>query len=178
MTSRPPSLAFWISPGHICIQVNHHTTADETLVSSVPEQGRTRERRKERNAKTDLGCAPRVVDGAGDEHTAHAVDDQRAVVVRHVRRPRAAREAEQHQRRRGCRKEQRSRAPSRHCRLPEEKERNRTERAVAFGVPAKAKHYTPGFRRWRWSELRIGGGVNGGLRRSRSVGERKKNPLL
>jgi hypothetical protein len=165
MTSRPPSLAFWISSGHICIQVNHHTTADETLVSSVPEQGRTRERRKERNAKTDLGCAPRVVDGAGDEHTAHAVDDQRAVVVRHVRRPRAAREAEQQQRRRRacCRKEQRSRAPSRHCRLPEENERNRTEpseRVVAFGVLAKAKHCTPGFRRPRCSELRRGGGVN------------------
>jgi hypothetical protein len=158
-------LAFWISPAHICIQVNHHTADDETPVSSVPEQRGTGERRKERNAETDLGCAPRVVDGAGDEHAAHAVDDQRAVVVRHVRRPRAAREAEQQQRRRRacCRKEQRSRAPSRHCRLPEENERNRTEpseRVVAFGVLAKAKHYTPGFRRPRCSELRRGGGVN------------------
>jgi hypothetical protein len=35
---------------------------------------------------TDVGCAPRVVDGAGDEHRAHAVDDHGAVVVRHVRR--------------------------------------------------------------------------------------------
>uniref|UniRef100_A0A0A9AF63 Uncharacterized protein n=1 Tax=Arundo donax TaxID=35708 RepID=A0A0A9AF63_ARUDO len=77
-----------------------------------------------------VGGAPRVVDGAGDEHAPHAVDDQSAVVVRHVHRRRDTREAEQQRRRHRKKQRRRGRHYRRRPRVKEESTRRPLGRGV------------------------------------------------